>query len=117
MAPATSSSLRSRSFFCSATSRRLFISRLSSPRLRFFVGSRRRQQLRRRGKNPFHMTRQLLRYQRNRNSALRDQGERVVDAVERIERHSRAQHAEGADAEKGQQQAASHSKPGKYPLV
>src|SRR5215471_468487 len=83
--------------------------------LRFFVAGRRRQQLRGRGKNPFHMARQILRYQRNRNSALRDQSERVVDAVERIERHSRTQHAEGADAKKGQQETPSHSKPRQYP--
>jgi hypothetical protein len=61
------------------------------------------------------MTRQLLRYQRDRNPALRDQSERVVDAVERIQRHSRTQHAEGADPKKGQQETAAHAKAGKYP--
>jgi hypothetical protein len=82
---------------------------------RFLVAGRRRQQLRRRGKNSFHMTRQVLRYQCNRNPALRDQSECVVDAVERIERHSRTQHSEGADSKEGQQETASHSKPREDP--
>jgi hypothetical protein len=55
------------------------------------------------------MARQLLRHQRNWDPALRDQSQGIVDPVERIERHSRTQHSESADAKKGQQETASYA--------